>query len=286
MVALAGLALRVSFGNTALFAAFVLAACGAPNKELTMNTVDTTTRAAGITPTRSLQISVRRSADRGRGSHGWLESRHTFSFAEYHDPAHMGFGPLRVINEDVVAPGRGFGMHPHRDMEIISYVLSGELEHADSLGHRGVIKPGEVQRISAGSGLMHSEANPSRTTPVHFLQIWITPSERGGTPGYEQRSLLSPADAGSLRRIISPDGAAGTIAIRQDASVYAGVFPNGGAAAFDVAAGRRAWLQIARGTATINGHRLEAGDAAAVTGMGRIDLVFETSSEALLFDLP
>lgn len=232
----------------------------------------------------ALTIARRPSADRGGGHHGWLDTRHTFSFADYHDPAHMGFGPIRVINEDIVAPAQGFGMHPHKSMEIITYILSGEIEHADSLGNRGVIRPGEIQRISAGSGIRHSEINPSSTTPVHLLQIWITPHEPGGTPSYDQRSVRS--SPGALTPIITPDGEQGTIAIRQDATILAGSFPTGGEARHTVRPGRRAWLQIARGGAVVNNVRLEQGDGAAVTGTGELRMAFTPGAEALVFDLP
>ncbi len=232
-------------------------------------------------------ITVRRSADRGHAEHGWLDSRHTFSFGEYHDPDHMGFGPLRVINEDIVAPGRGFGMHPHRDMEIISYVLSGKLHHRDSLGNSGDISPGEIQHISAASGIVHSETNPSAGEPVHFLQIWIVPSARGGEPSYQQRSIRGQRGDGSLGLIISPDGRAGTMRIRQDTLVYAGVFPPGGGATHTLGAGRVAWLQVARGGLTLNGQPLVAGDGASAAGPGTLDLRFGASGgEVLLFDLP
>lgn len=231
-------------------------------------------------------LIVRRSADRGHARHGWLDSRHTFSFGEYHDAAHMGFGPLRVINEDIVSAQMGFGMHPHRDMEIISYVLSGELRHGDSLGNAGIIRPGEVQRISAGSGLLHSETNPSATEPVHFLQVWITPRERGGTPGYEQRSIRDQRGEGRLGLVISPDGRGGTMSIRQDALVYAGVFPDGGEAEHALSAARRCWLQVARGRVTVNGVTLDEGDGASAGGPGLLRMRFEPGSEALLFDLP
>lgn len=244
----------------------------------TMNNTTTTNQGAGPS------IAIRRSGDRGHADHGWLNARHTFSFAGYYDPEFMGFGPLRVINEDVVAAGTGFDMHPHRDMEIVTYVLSGELEHADSLGNRGVIRPGEIQRISAGKGLHHSERNPSDTEAVHLLQIWIMPSEKGGAPEYDQRSIR--ATPGVLSAIVTPDGSDGTIAIRQDASVFAGSFPDGGGARRTVAAGRLAWLQVARGEAAVNGDALAAGDAAAITGPIDLDLSFGRGAEVLLFDLP
>lgn len=238
-----------------------------------------------MTATSDTVTIVRRpAAQRGHLDHGWLDTYHTFSFGEYHDEAHMGFGPLRVINEDVVAPGRGFGMHPHKSMEIITYVLSGELEHRDSLGNRGIIKPGEVQRMSAGSGIRHSEMNASPTTPVHLIQIWITPREAGGAPTYDQRSIR--ATPGTLAAIATPDGSDGTTAIRQDATVFAGAFPGGGKATHTLRAGRRAWVQMARGSASANGTRLEQGDGAAMIGSGEISLSFDPGAEVLFFDLP
>lgn len=245
--------------------------------------MNTATQSPSVAPS-NLVIAVRRSAERGHGDHGWLDSRHTFSFGEYHDAAHSGFGALRVINEDVVAPGRGFGMHPHREMEIVSYVLSGELEHADSLGNRGVIRAGEVQCISAGSGIRHSEANPSRDTPVHFLQVWIVPSFFGGEPSYDQRPIR--AVPGFLRPVVTRDGRNGTTAIRQDAVILAGTFPEGGRASHTLLPGRRAWVQMARAGATLNGQRLEQGDGAGVTGTGELTLELDAGAEVLLFDVP
>ncbi len=239
-----------------------------------------------VTATDSLTIVRRPAAERGHLDHGWLDTWHTFSFGEYHDEAHTGFGPLRVINEDIVAPGRGFGMHPHKSMEIITYVLSGELEHRDSLGNRGVIRPGEIQRMSAGSGIRHSEMNASPTTPVHLLQVWITPREPGGEPTYDQRPIRAAAQSGTLIPIATPDGSAGTTAIRQDATVFAGAFPAGGRASHTLRAGRRVWVQMARGGASINGTRLEQGDGAGITGAGELALTFEIGAEALVFDLP
>lgn len=271
---------RLAFAAVAL--AFIAGGCG-HSEALTMKTMNSGTvqSKTGDTPG---TIRVRRSAERGFADHGWLRARHTFSFAGYFDAQHMGFGPLRVINEDAVAGGTGFDTHPHRDMEIITYVLSGELEHADSLGHRGVIRPGEVQRISAGRGVFHSERNPADSEPVHLLQVWITPQEKGGDPAYEQRSIR--ATPGVFVPIVTPDGAGGTISIRQDATVLAGSFPEGGAARREVPEGRRAWLQVARGGVTLNGVALEAGDGAAVTGPLGLDLSFAPGAEALLFDLP
>ncbi|MFM9956443.1 MAG: pirin family protein [Phycisphaerales bacterium] len=232
----------------------------------------------------TLTITLRPSAERGHFDHGWLDARHTFSFGAYHDPAYMGFGALRVINEDIVAPGRGFPPHPHREMEIITYILSGELEHTDSLGNRGIIRPGEIQRISAGSGIRHSETNASRETPVHLLQIWIVPSKSGGAPSYDQRSIR--AVPGRLRPIVTRDGRDGTIDIRQDAAILAGSFPEGGKATHAVLTGRRAWVQMARAGGALNGVRLEPGDGAGITGTGEIALELDAGAEVLLFDVP
>lgn len=234
----------------------------------------------------SITMSIRRADDRGRSRTGWLDSRHTFSFGEYHDPVHMGFGPLRVMNEDIVAPGHGFAMHAHRDMEIISYVLTGELKHDDSLGHSGVIHPGEIQRISAGTGLLHSEVNPSPDTPVHFLQIWIRPSVPGGRPAYDQWSIRDRVGDGKLGLIVSPDSRQGAMSIRQDARIFAGVFPRGGVAAHRISASRCAWVQMARGGATLNGEVLKTGDGAACTGEGELTIRFEPGAEVLVMDLP
>ena len=206
-------------------------------------------------------LTLRRSAERGHAQHGWLESRHTFSFADYHDPAHMGFGPLRVINEDRVQPGKGFGMHGHRDMEIISYVLDGQLEHKDNMGTGSLIVPGDVQRMSAGRGVLHSEYNPSRSAPVHFLQIWIEPDVTGIAPSYEQKAIAAELKRGRFALIASPDGRDRSVTIHQDARIYAGLFDGAEAASHDVAPGRRAYVHVARGSVSVNGNRLEAGDA-------------------------
>jgi quercetin 2,3-dioxygenase len=230
-------------------------------------------------------ITLRRSSERGHARHGWLDSRHTFSFADYHDPAHMGFRALRVINEDRVAPGQGFGSHSHRDMEIISYVLDGALAHKDSMGTGAVIRPGDVQRMSAGTGVTHSEMNASATAPVHFLQIWIQPDRRGHVPGYEQRAFPAADKAGRLRLVASPDGQDGSITIHADAQLLAGDFAAGQAADHALAPGRHAWVHVVRGAARVNGHALAAGDAAALTGEPAVHLEGTDAAEVLVFDL-
>ena len=228
-------------------------------------------------------ITVRKAEERGHFDHGWLDTRHTFSFADYHDPAHMGFRHLRVINEDRVAPGQGFPTHGHRDMEIISYVLDGALEHRDSLGTGSVIRPGEVQRMTAGTGVTHSESNPSRREPVHFLQIWILPARRGLTPGYEQKVL--DEKRGALRTIASPDGREGSVTIHQDVALYAALLDEGTEVVHTPAPGRHAWVQVARGAVTLNGQPLAAGDGAAISDEPSLRLAGTAPSEVLLFDL-
>lgn len=230
-------------------------------------------------------LKLRPGSERGHADHGWLDSRHTFSFADYYAPAHMGFRQLRVINEDRVQPGRGFGTHPHRDMEIISYVLDGELGHRDSMGNGSVIRPGEVQRMSAGTGVQHSEMNPSPTRPVHFLQIWILPDRPGHAPGYEQTAFPEAERRGRLRLVASPDGAAGSVTIHQDARMYAGLFDAGEHAVHEVAPGRHAWLHVARGAATVNGVELAAGDAVSTSTPGEL-AISGAGAEVLVFDLP
>lgn len=227
---------------------------------------------------------LRRSADRGYADHGWLKSFHTFSFAGYSDPRHMGFSDLRVINEDRVAPGRGFGRHGHRDMEIISYVLGGALQHSDSMGTGSVIRPGEVQRMSAGTGVQHAEHNASATDPVHFLQIWILPDRSGHAPGYEQKAFGDAEKRGRLRLVASADGREGSVTIHQDASIYAALLDGSERATHALAAGRSAWVHVARGSLTVNGERLSAGDAAALKG-GEVTLEQGAGAEVLLFDL-
>jgi len=231
-------------------------------------------------------ITVRRAAERGQGDHGWLLTRHTFSFADYYDPRFMGFRALRVINEDTVAPGAGFPTHAHRDMEIVSYVLEGALEHKDSLGTGSVIRPGDVQRMSAGTGVRHSEFNASRTDPVHFLQIWIEPAKTGIAPGYEQKAFSEADKRGRLRLVASPDGAEGSLTIHQDARVYATVLAPGEAVTHRLAPRRHAWVQVTRGALTVGGEPLAQGDGAAISAEADVLIVGETDAEALLFDLP
>ena len=229
---------------------------------------------------------IRRSNERGFADHGWLKSFHTFSFADYFDPEHVEFGPLRVINEDRVKAGAGFGTHSHRDMEIISYVLAGELAHKDSMGNGSIIKPGDVQRMSAGTGVRHSEFNPSSSDPVHFLQIWIQPAERNIAPSYEEKRFPAEEKRGRLRLIVSPDRAAGSLLIHQDARVYAGLFDGNEHAQLDVAPGRRIYLHVARGSVTANGSVLDAGDALRITDGTRLALSQAHDAEVLAFDLP
>ena len=231
-------------------------------------------------------MNIRRANDRGYADHGWLRSFHTFSFAGYYDEAHMGFGPLRVINEDRVAAGQGFGKHSHRDMEILSYVLDGALEHKDSIGTGSVIRPGDVQRMSAGTGVAHSEFNASKTDPVHFLQIWIVPDRAGHAPGYEQKAFSTEERQGKLRLVASPDGRDGSLTIHQDATLRAGLLAAGETATYALPAGRSAYVHVARGTVTLNGERLGAGDAAAIEESGELMLTGVDASEVLLFDLP
>ncbi|HEV2702458.1 MAG TPA: pirin family protein [Steroidobacteraceae bacterium] len=229
---------------------------------------------------------IRRSNERGLADHGWLKSFHTFSFADYYDAKHMGFGPLRVINEDRVQPGAGFGTHGHRDMEIISYVLDGELAHQDSMGNGSVIRPGDVQRMSAGTGVRHSEFNGSKERPVHFLQIWIEPRYRGIEPGYEEKRFADQEKRGQLRLIASPDRAQGSVLIHQDARVFAGLFDGEERAQLTLAPQRQAYVQMARGSVTANGVALESGDALQVTQADRVVLEKGRDAEVLLFDLP
>ena len=230
-------------------------------------------------------ITVRRSGDRGHFDHGWLDTRHTFSFADYRDPAHMGFRSLRVINEDRVQPGQGFGKHPHRDMEIVSYVVSGALAHEDSMGNGSAIRPGEVQRMSAGTGVVHGEFNHSRTEPVHFLQIWILPASQGLPPGYEQKRFPDEEKRGRLRLVASPDGAGGSVTVHQDARLYAALLAPGQAVTHPLAQGRHAWVQVIRGEVEASGERLAAGDGAAVSGEPSLSLRGVQDAEVLVFDL-
>ncbi len=230
-------------------------------------------------------LNLRKSEDRGHANHGWLDSYHSFSFAGYHDPAHMGYGPLRVINEDRVSAGSGFGTHAHRDMEIISYVLEGGLGHEDSMGNGSTIVPGDVQRMSAGTGVRHSEFNHDRSRVSHFLQIWIEPKFTGIKPSYEQKHFSAAEKRGRLRLIVSPDGRNGSVSMNQDAFLYAGLFDGAERGELDVAPGRRTYVHVARGGITVNGQQLDAGDALK-TGAGRLVLEGGQAAEVLVFDLP
>ncbi|HVO91137.1 MAG TPA: pirin family protein [Casimicrobiaceae bacterium] len=230
-------------------------------------------------------IALRPGPERGHAEHGWLDSFHSFSFADYYDPLHMGFGALRVINEDRVQPGRGFGTHGHRDMEIISYVLDGSLAHKDSMGNGSVIVPGDVQRMSAGRGVMHSEFNPSSDAIAHFLQIWIEPAVRGSKPSYEQKHIGAEQKRGRLALIASPDGRGGSVTIQQDAYVYATLLDGAGRVSLSLTPGRRAYVHVARGTVTVNGALLNAGDAAKVEDESKVELDGATAAEVLVFDL-
>ena len=230
-------------------------------------------------------IDVRRSNERGLADHGWLKSFHSFSFADYHDPAHMGFGALRVINEDRVKPGMGFGTHGHRDMEIISYVLEGAVEHKDSMGNGSVIRPGNVQRMSAGTGVRHSEFNPSDKEGAHFLQIWIEPDTLGVKPGYEEKNFDNDSKRGRLRLIASPDGREGSVTIHQDANLYATILDGSDSVTLAIAPGRRAYVQVARGEVVANAQALVAGDAMKLTGEASLRLDGARNAEVLVFDL-
>ena len=230
-------------------------------------------------------ITVRRSEDRGHAEHGWLESYHTFSFAGYHDPRFMGFRQLRVINEDRVQPGRGFGTHGHQDMEIVSYVLEGALAHRDSLGNGSTIRPGDVQRMSAGTGVTHSEFNDSKTELVHFLQIWIQPARNRLAPSYEERAFPAEKRRNQWRLVVSPDGRYGSVSIHQDATLHATLLEPGATLTHALAPDRHAWLQVARGALTVNGTLLAEGDGAAVSGESKLDVRADGAAAALLFDL-
>lgn len=231
-------------------------------------------------------IELRKANERGHAHHGWLDSYHSFSFADYYDPKHMGFGPLRVINEDRVDAGAGFGTHGHRDMEIISYVLAGELAHKDNIGNGSVIRPGDVQRMSAGRGVMHSEYNHAQDRQTHFLQIWIEPDVRGIPAGYEEKNFSDAEKRGRLRLIASPDGQDGSVVIHQQARLYAGLFDGDEQARHAVAPGRRVYLHVARGEITANGLVLTAGDALKATEETAVDISKGRGAEVLLFDLP
>lgn len=230
-------------------------------------------------------ITVRKSRDRGHFDHGWLDTYHTFSFSRYYDPRFMGFRDLRVINEDVVAPGRGFGQHPHDNMEIVTYVLSGRLAHRDTLGHTETLSHGEVQRMSAGTGLEHSEFNASRTDPVHLLQIWVQPAREDTKPGYEQKAFPAEGRAGKLQLLVSPDGADGSLTIGQDIRLYATELAAGQSVGLDLSPGRAAWVQVAKGSVTLNATPLAKGDGAAVMDEASLTLAATEPAEVLVFDL-
>lgn len=231
-------------------------------------------------------LEVRKADDRGITNFGWLDSRHTFSFGHYHDPRHMGFGPLLVINEDKVTPAKGFGTHGHRDMEIISYVLDGELAHKDSMGNGSVLRYGDVQRMSAGTGVMHSEFNHSSDKPVHFLQIWIQPSVQGIPPSYEEKHFDTSSKAGKLRLIASPDGDQGSVTIHQDAKLYASILQQSQEIIHTLAEGRSGYLHLIKGKVTVNGTHLHTGDALKIQAETQITINEAEDAELLLFDLP
>ena len=231
-------------------------------------------------------LTVRKAEERGHANHGWLDTWHTFSFADYQDPRHMGYGPLRVINDDRVQPGQGFGTHGHRDMEIITYVLEGALEHKDSIGNGSIIRPGNVQRMSAGTGVRHSEFNPSRDQGVHLLQIWIEPKITGVKPGYEEKQFGPTEKKAQLRLIASPDGREGSVTIHQDATVYASMLDARDAVTHRLATGRRAYVHVARGSLKVNGTPLDGGDGAKIENESAIELNEAQEAEVLMFDLP
>jgi quercetin 2,3-dioxygenase len=230
-------------------------------------------------------IEIRRSSERGHANHGWLDTHHTFSFADYYDPKHMGFRDLRVINEDRVEAGKGFATHSHRDMEIVTWLLGGGLQHRDSMGNGSILRPGELQRMSAGTGVTHSEFNPSPDTPVHLLQIWILPERLGGPPSYEQKNFPVEQRRNALCLVASREGRAGSVHIQQDVDLYVGDLEPGTALDHPLARGRGAWLHVARGAVELQGTRLGAGDAAAVEGAASVGLRALEPSEVLLFDL-
>lgn len=230
-------------------------------------------------------MKIRRAHERGHANHGWLDTHHTFSFARYYDPEHTGFRSLRVINDDTVSPGQGFGTHGHRDMEIVSYVLEGALEHEDSMGTGSVLRRGDVQRMTAGTGVTHSEFNHSAEEPVHFLQIWILPERSGLTPEYEERRFAEEEKRGRLRLIVSPDGRDGSLRIHQDAAIYASMLGEGDSVRHDLAAGRHAWLQVVGGNLIVNGESLATGDGVAVSGEACLTITGRGETELLLFDV-
>ena len=230
-------------------------------------------------------LLIRRSDERGRANLGWLDSRHNFSFADYHDPRYMGYGPLRVINEDRVEAGQGFGTHAHRDMEIVSYVLEGELAHRDSMGNGSVIRRGDVQRMSAGTGVQHSEFNHSQSSPVHFFQIWLFPDRRGLPPGYEEKHFEDAAKRGRLKLVASRDGRDGSVVIHQDADLYAALLSAGDEVTHTTERTRKGWVQVASGAVTVNGEQLDAGDGAAIGYEETVTIRCLEDSELLLFDM-
>jgi redox-sensitive bicupin YhaK (pirin superfamily) len=232
-------------------------------------------------------ITLRPAEERGHFNHGWLNTYHSFSFADYHDPKHMGFRSLRVINEDYVAPGNGFGTHPHRDMEIITYVLEGALGHKDSMGNGSAIRPGEVQKMSAGTGVLHSEYNHSPAQEVHLLQIWILPEKRGIAPSYEQKTFGRDEKLNRLRLVASPDASDGSVLIHQDAKLYSSILESGKSISHELATGRHAWLQVIEGGLTVNGKSLKTGDGAAISDESKVEITStgDTEAEFLLFDL-
>jgi redox-sensitive bicupin YhaK (pirin superfamily) len=231
-------------------------------------------------------ITVRRASERGQGQYGWLDTRHTFSFNNYHDPRHTSFRVLRVMNEDWIAPGQGFGTHGHRDMEIVTYVLEGALAHKDSLGNGSVLRPGEFQRMTAGTGIEHSEFNPSESEPVHLYQIWLFPKSRGLAPSYDQRAFADDQRQGKLRVVASPDGRDGSLTIHQDAEVFLTTLDVGNQVTHQLAPGRHGWIQVLRGAVSLQDMSLSAGDGAAVSDESLVTLVAAQSSEVMVFDLP
>lgn len=230
-------------------------------------------------------LNVRRAQERGNSNHGWLNSHHTFSFAEYYDPKHMGFADLRVINDDIVAPGKGFGTHPHRDMEIISYVLDGALEHRDSMGNGSVIRPGDVQRMSAGTGVTHSEFNHSSDDEVHFLQIWVLPDQKGHTPGYQQKHFSNEEKRGRLRLIASHDGDDSSVTLNQDVKIYSGLLNDEETFSYNTKPNRVAWIHVARGEVELNDERLQAGDGVSVNPGQSLEFRNGDHAEVLVFDM-
>lgn len=230
-------------------------------------------------------LQLRKSADRGHANHGWLDTHYTFSFADYYDPAQMGFRALRVMNEDRIAPGMGFGTHPHRDMEIVTYVLEGALEHKDSMGNGEALRPGEFQRMSAGTGIRHSEFNPSASEPVHLYQIWLLPARQGIEPSYEQKYFDASDKRGKLQLVASPDGAQGSLTIHQDAKIYLSLLETGESVLYNLPARRHAWLQVLRGAVSVNGITLETSDGLAVSDEPSLTIIGEQPAEVMLFDL-